>query len=142
MAQKPWDQLSPNYRRRLERAQEKAAREGREFNRSRARGHGTNAQGTEYQRRKSSEKRRAGRFYPLTPAEVAQLRSFGATDGDLELAARAPRARVRDWIKQQKAHAANPNYSAPWSLAQRVAEAEARYGGKIPPVLFFYHSWR
>jgi hypothetical protein len=39
MARKPLDQLSPAYRRRLERAQEKARRSGVEFDRKAARGH-------------------------------------------------------------------------------------------------------
>lgn len=138
--QKPLNELSPAYRRRLERVEAKAKREGKEFSRAAARGHKTTDQGTEYQRRKQSEKQRS-EFYPLTPSEIRQCRKFGADDDGLSKLAKLPHSQVQQWLKEQRAHARNPGYKAPWSLADRIAEAEAKYGN-VPAFVFFYHSWR
>lgn len=138
--QKPLNELSPAYRRRLERAEAKAKREGKEFSRASARGHGTTERGTEYQRRKQSEKQRSD-FYPLTPSEIRQCRKFGAKDEDLSKLAELPHRQVQQWLKEQRARARNPGYEAPWSLADRIAEAEVKYGS-VPAFIFFYHSWR
>lgn len=137
MARKPRSEWSLAYRQRIERAEEKARREGVPFTKSSARGHSTKQGKTEYQRRKESEQRRSGQFSPLTPSQIKQMRSFGATDSELLEAAKVPQARIRKHLKEQRERMANPKYKAPWTIAEMIEMFPDE-----PPFMFFYHNWR
>lgn len=136
-ARKRPEDWSPSYRKRMEREQARAQAEGRRVNRTAARGHGTSG-AQEYQKRKASERARAGKFHPLTPAQIRQLRRFGAKDEDLQAAAALPRGVRERILKEQRARARNPAYAGDWTI-----EDMADLFPDVPPVMFYYHSaWR
>lgn len=130
---KPRSELSPAYRRRIERAEAKARKEGVEFSRKKARGKSED----EYKVRKEREQKKAGRYWPLRPAQIAQLKSFGATDDDLNQAKDMPQAQVVNILRNQKRRSENPKFKASWTIEEMIDRFP-----DAPPVMFYYHAWR
>jgi hypothetical protein len=135
---KPRTEWSVPYRQRMERAERKAREQGVPFNRSTARGHGVNEKGeTEYQRRKASEKARAGKYYPLTPANVRQLKKFGAKEPDLLEAMKIPKTLRDELLRQQRYY-----YNHPEDPRNITVEDMHDEFPDVPDVFFYYHAWR
>lgn len=96
--------------------------------------------GREYEKRRESEKARAGKWHPLTPAQVRHWRKWGATDFDLEIGKTLPQAQVKRIIKEQQENArkwkaTHGAYTAGWRLKEKVLEE-----GGLPEVYFYYHG--
>lgn len=140
---KPRSEWSVDYRKRIERAEQKAREQGVEFNRQKARGHGPSKTGeTEYQRRKRTERQKAGKYWPLTPAQIRQLTKFGPSDPaklhDALIEARdTPKGLRERFLKDQQYY-----YDHPEDPRNISIETMKKEFPEVPDILFFYHAWR
>lgn len=133
---KPRSEWSESYRQRIERAERRAREEGVPFNRTKARGHGVSPK-QEYKKRKTSEKKRAGKFYPLTPAEIRQLRTFNPPEEEIQAVADMPTNLRKKFLAEQRYFMNHPD--DPRDIPIETMKKE---WPEVPDVLWFYHSWR
>jgi hypothetical protein len=125
---KPYEELSPAYRARLEREIARAAKEGREFSRQAARGHKPPPGKTEHQARREREVAKYGpTATKLRPWQIRQLKSVGASDQQIREVAQTPNVNVL--LEEQRDRIAGT----------RAGLDSSEWDDDIPDVLYYYH---